>query len=111
MIEDEYLEFEYKPIPNCTEIEPIELFNREAIRDLGFLRSHAEKKIYKHKDKPDLYLEEIYTIDISVKDRAVRVVVVYSKILVGTGTLTTYLYSSQSPVIEDVKNIIDNYTV
>lgn len=88
-----------------TELENTDTFNVQDIFKLGFLRSNPEKKIYQHKDKPDLFLEEKYEIDFSVKDRVVRIIVVYSNIL----STINYLYFTSKPLIADIQLIIDNF--
>lgn len=88
-----------------TELENTDTFSVEDIFELGFLRSNPDKKVYQHKDKSQLFLEEKYEIDFRVKDRIVRKIAVYSNIL---GTIT-YLYFSSKPNKDDIQLIINKF--
>lgn len=76
---------------------------REDIRELGFLRTDPRRMIYRHKDKPNLLLQELFQKDYSVKDLVVR------RILVFTNNEAIVKYDSTTPNKQDIRQIIDNY--
>lgn len=77
---------------------------REDILELGFLRSNPERKIFKHKDKSTLILEQYTVKNYSVKDLAVEETRVYY-----LKPFLVLLYSSTKPNKEDIQQVIDNY--
>lgn len=94
-----------------TELENTDTFNVNDIFDLGFLRSNPGKKIYQHKDKPNLFLEEIYKVDFTVKDRVARFIEIYIMKWDnwgGSWTQTVY-YNSSKPTKEDIQLIINSF--
>lgn len=89
-----------------TELENTDTFSVQDIFDLGFLRSNPEKKIYQHKDKLNLLLQEFYWVNLSIKDRVVREILIYTKDT--TGNLVKF-YKTTKPNIADIQLIIDNF--
>lgn len=87
-----------------TELENRDTFNDDDILELGFLRSNPTKKIYQHKGKPILFLEELFEFDYSVKDRVVRRVVIFEK--TSLPTFSKVLYNSTKPNKEDISKIL-----
>lgn len=98
----------YPPVIDnyCNERVPTDTLTREYILELGFLRSNPDRKIYQHKDKPTLFLEEIFEKNYSVKDYVVRVIQIYKY---NSGE-KTFFYSTIIPNKEDIQLIVNSYT-
>lgn len=85
-----------------TELTP-QPFGATQIFELGFLRSNPNQTIYMHKSIPALYLQESGELDFSKRDRiGIRVRVF--KVL--GNNVTKELYSSTSPVKEDIEKVL-----
>ena len=91
----------------CSEKEPTNYLTREDIRELGFFRSNPNKRVYTHKDNSELFLQEYYERDYSVKDIVVRrVIVFYENSNPRSLTLNKVIYNSTDPKKEEIKKLI-----
>lgn len=89
-----------------TELEARIYLTKEDILELGFLRSDPERTLYKHKDKPNLYLLKVAYHNFGKKDVMDERIEVYSH----NGTeVVQLLYSSTKPIKEAIQQVITNY--
>jgi len=98
--------FDSPKIPSfiSTELENTDTFDVQDIFDLGFVRSDPQRKIYQHKDKPSLFLEEIYGVAYNVKDNVYRRVIIFEATT--TPIFSKVLYNSDKPNKEDIKKLL-----
>ena len=94
-----------------TEREAPEYLTRDDIFELGFLRSNPERKVWQHKDKPTLFLEQIYHKVYAIKDHVVEETQVLSKVFYPNRTddIIQILYMSTKPNKEDIQLVINSY--
>jgi hypothetical protein len=92
------------PRTYSTELENTDTFDVQDIFELGFLRSNPTKAIYVHKDKDNVHLEELHGVDVSVKDRVVRRVVI--TLDAKLPLFSKVIYNSTKPKKEEIEAIL-----